>query len=346
VVHGLRLNAWMQAHQLFSYEHDFVRRGLVGEVLRQLHYPNTPRPMYFLSAAVYFALAALTARLAWEALPTLDDRRRQMAVVLLLVLPFALPHFAFDLGRGDSILYLMALPVIVWRRAPLLACAAIGVAGVLVHELFVVVQLPLLVWFFVGEGGWRDLLQRRVMVLVGAAAVAFVPIALYGNLDSISRQQFHAEIQERIPGYHEHGLGSPHTLLHMTAGSEVRRSLADLDEWSVVNVALSVLPAAFLLWAYLRLRGRQGLGRVALMLAPCSVLVLMGHDLTRWVSLASFNLLIALLVLVRDDPIPSDAWSRERLRVPVLLMAATVLGGPIGVITAYPIWDKLLDKAF
>jgi hypothetical protein len=339
---GLRLGPWMQAQQQFSYEHEFVRRGLVGELLRQVAYPNTPRPMYLLSAAVYFGVAALTARLAWDALAGLEHRRRQAATVLLVALPFALPHLAFDLGRADTFLYLMVLPLLVWRRTPVLASVAVGGAGVLVHELFLVVQLPLLVGSLVGDGGWRALLQRRVVALGTAAAVAFVAVALAGNLDSMTQSEFRAELQDRVPGYHDTNLGAPHTLLYMTPGSEVRRSLRDLDRWSAVNMAFAAVPAGLLLWAYVRLRrSRRDLARIGVILAPSAVLLLMGHDVTRWVALASFNLLIVLLLRLRDHPLRMTDIDLQALRVPVLLLAMSVLGGPIGTINAYPLWTKV-----
>src|SRR5262249_60842963 len=36
----LRLNPGLDGELRFDYRHEFIRRGLLGEVLRQLHYPT------------------------------------------------------------------------------------------------------------------------------------------------------------------------------------------------------------------------------------------------------------------------------------------------------------------
>jgi hypothetical protein len=76
------------------------------------------------------------------------------------------------------------------------------------------------------------------------------------------------------------------------------------------------------------------------------VLLLMGQDVTRWVALASFNLLVVLLMRLRDDPPRMAEIDVRALLVSVLLLALTVLGGPIGTINAYPLWAQVAGQVF
>src|SRR5262249_56957426 len=55
----LRLNPGLDGELRFDYRHEFIRRGLLGEVLRQLHYPTGGFAMVLFWLAGVCVVAAL-----------------------------------------------------------------------------------------------------------------------------------------------------------------------------------------------------------------------------------------------------------------------------------------------
>jgi len=299
-----------------------------------------------------------------SALPPVGPVARQVMTVVLLLLPFSMPYFASQLGRVDSVLYVLAIGLIVWRRAPWSVFLLCGVAGVLIHENFVVVELPLLAaclaWGRPIGALARD---RRLVLLAAGSAAAFVLVIVAGSLTSISASTLVAEIDREVPGYSayvEDSSFSATRALVGRGGFSFEATLGSYDMWTVADVFIAALPAVALAFFFARLhRSTDWAPRAAVAVAPVGLLFFLGIDVGRWVAMASFNLLGVLLIELRDRRVPASdmvvdrsAGDRNplsilvpRLRVPAVLVIASIALGPLGVNTAFPLWVEVAHRA-
>jgi hypothetical protein len=360
----LRLNPGIDGTLRFDYEHEFIRRGLLGETLTLVRYPSGGFAMFLFSVAAYCVLSALVVIVVDSALPPVPAVTRQVTTVVLLLLPFSMPYFASQLGRVDTVLYVLAITLIVWRRAPWAAFLLCGIAGVLIHENFVVVELPLIV-ACVASGRPIKALPRdaRIALCVAGGAAAFLLVMVAGSLTSMSESAFVAELDREVPGYSAYVADSSFSstrALEGRGGFSFDETLGRYDLWLVADVVIATIPAVALVFFFARLRGgTDWIPLAALAVAPVGLLFFLGIDLGRWVALASFNLLVVLLIELRDRPVPASDMVLEpaagdrnplavlvpRLRVPAVLVTASVALGPLGVNTAYPVWVEIVGHA-
>lgn len=340
----LRIEPWLEGQYNFSYEHEFVRRGLIGEVIRRSGFPDGSLALHNLSAVLYLALGGMVAWLAWSGFRKLDLRRRTLLSAGVLALPFSLPHFAFDIGRTDVIFYVVTLWLLGTSAPPVLVFAIVGLTAVLVHELFVLAFIPLLAYGLLRQHEAR-IAQPRLLALLAGAGIAAALVVVAGDLESVPEREYAQELEQAVPDYDgswADGNVPAHSMLYKDVGFQVRRSL---DRWAPVRVLhtlAAAVPGALLAWWLYRLRPDPAVLRgIAVTTLPLLTLFVLGIDAPRWVALMSFNvLLVGLLELCRrpatDEELARTGWISWAL-------AATILLGPIGVLKGYPVWATLWD---
>ena len=334
-------DAWVRGMHHLSYEHELIRRGLVGEVMRLTGVVDRPIPTFAVFAAVYLTCAVLLGCLIWQALAWLDDGSRAVATGLLLALPFAAPDLAFELGRYDTLLYVGVLLFVLGRRAPWWAYLLAGLIGPLIHEVFVVACVPLLVLSLLPD-------RRRLVALLGGCLVSGAVLLAWGDMSSRSEDQLVAEMDADVPGYA--GLAQddillPHKVLFDSPGENLRAVVDSYSPATAAHVAAGLVPLAVLLALYRWVRGpvnRAIVGRIAFVSLPLLVLFTVGIDVVRWVALASLNGLLVMLVDLRDRP--PDVVRSVQPRTAAVVLTATAIAGPVGTVAAYPLWQELIGR--
>lgn len=168
-----------KSYWLVSYEHGFVRRGLGGEILRQLPGPVTPHLV--LGAAVLVSVSsALVLLCVIAALVRRGDRSSLWLALLLAVSPLTL-EAAINKHRADQLglVVLVMLALAGGRRWGQVTAALLLAFLVLVHEGALVsyglFALPLLV----RQGRWPQ--WRRAALFFVPSAVATGVVLLHGR---------------------------------------------------------------------------------------------------------------------------------------------------------------------
>lgn len=295
-------------------DHGFLRRGLVGTLLRPLVTAvEDPFPwLLALMALLNLALVAVLIELVARRLPHRD--RPDMAVFLRIAVILGsggVMQWMNEHGNLDQVNFLILLGALALvARGHIVAAGVAAVAGVLVHEAFAVFALPLLAAAAWERGGLRPSLSVAV-----PGALAALALAAYGG----------SETAQAIP----HGIGQV----------AWRRGLFEVeDEWSARDLILTLwywlAIGALLLWWWMDNGRAQGLYLLAAF-APV-MLNVFGTDHPRWIGI---GLAVALIALCHGARV--FGWRAAGLS-PARAAAALVLilpFGPLSQVGLHP-WMK------
>lgn len=315
------ISKWLYTPWLFDYSHGFVKRGLLGELLRLLSIERSRPQIFLLSlivllvvAAVLFAVYTLPVRKARE---KLDGRRRdglRLFALFAVTSPATLSHFALDVGRFDHVLLLLAALSVYgvhrWGRVSALIVVLIsGGVGLLVHEIYAVAFLPLVIayWFYRNPGNRAF---RITGLLPFAVLLLSVPVlVLLGTPDQMTQRQYLSALRASFDGVAEGSVavlyrGLPENVAYTT---HHLLSIDSLQHHLVFAVVMA--PALYVLAVTVRtlVLAEKGmpdrLGLILVVAASVSPLLLypVGLDAFRWWALAITNLLASLAVLSHKE---------------------------------------------
>ncbi len=174
---------WMYTHWLYDYHFGFVKRGLVGEILRHL-IPGPQVPLEVVKA-LGWALWSIVAlfffyffSVVYRELRTHEEKERLFAFFIFCCLcPIGLRNYALDLGRLDQIGLLLLF--LQWFHPPALLTAMLTIIAVFVHEAFVFMFLPAVLLIVHRTQGFKGSIPVSV-----AAFAAVSIVVLHGQPDA------------------------------------------------------------------------------------------------------------------------------------------------------------------
>jgi hypothetical protein len=337
---------WSFTHWAFNYDHGIVKRSIVGEFVSHL---TSGRDLRQVAHASSLAIATMVAvATAWFYLRPFLRARTEGALIfgLLACTHFAtLQHFFYDLGRMDAIgLLIMLLGVISIERLPRATIAptifGLCALGIFVHEAFLVINVPLLLMYWVVR---RDPERWPPSPLVVGLLLIMVAVFVMTRNPAIGKDEYLLALVSAHGDWIQAGsLG----VLYGGVSVEAPRALAKLVEphrlFQNLVLGAALIPTLLLFWhatrkvAVARPSGQNATRVVIWMvsaLGPLGLYVI-GIDFARWWALALTNLflVVALAITFRDDV-------RSRVEAvlttqPMLVWAAlgvNLLVGPLGV---------------
>ena len=101
--------SFIQTHYLFNYEHEFLKRGFVGEVLRLSVKNLNADIVYNLSLFFLFFLSIIFFKIFFIDFNKDTDIHKLIFSTMVFVSPLTIQHFIFDIGRFDIINILITL---------------------------------------------------------------------------------------------------------------------------------------------------------------------------------------------------------------------------------------------
>jgi hypothetical protein len=296
------------SHWFVTYEHGFLRRALIGQLFSHVHFLSM-HAIVAIEACVFF-LALLLTVLVFRPLLWGSPAERRFAAFLLAA-PAFLPHMAYMDGEVDNFLYIAlllgAFALVRFGNVLGLIIATLWtIAGLLIHEAFVLMFYPLILVLAL------DLVHRRrirlgwVIAHFAIVAAAFVSIIHFGKLSG-SPAEWIANAQQRTDMRIDKIVFQ---VLDSSFAQQLRFVLhlyrPKLIATVLVTLALAIpygtvlwnwLSAAFAAREYSRMQTRWML---LILAAPLS-LSLVGHDVMRWVSALCINVSLYLLFLYGAD---------------------------------------------
>ena len=297
------------SHWFATYQHGFLRRALVGELLSRIGFLSS-RLILEIELAT-FTLACTLTILAFRRVlfGTLAERR---LAAFLLAAPAFLPHMAFMDGELDNFLYLAilvgAFALIRYENLLGLTIAtATTIVGLLIHEAFGLMFYPLILVLA------ADLVHRRRLRVHWVAAhftlvvAVFFAIIHFGKLTGDSAQWINSAQQRtdmRVDG-----------TVFLVLECSLREQLNFVRHLYTPKVVGSILltlalsiPYGVVLWRLVRtvcVYRRYSLAHSRCLLvvfaAPLA-LSFLGHDVMRWLSAMCINVSLYLLLIYRTTP--------------------------------------------
>jgi hypothetical protein len=337
-------DTWSMTHWAFNYRHGFIKRGLIGEIFSRLVGPVTV-PNVITASWLLMALLAGTMVFLFiaSALRQPDRLGTWLFGIVAITHSATIPRLVWDLGRHDHflLLILLACLAVLYRAPPvwrLLVIPPLCVIGLLIHEGFFFMFLPLIfaVWFY--EEGSK-LFWPKVAIIICMCAILFF-IQTFGTISNPQLYTFPSN--NYISVYNGLSYNIHHELLFIRHNAP-----------NVVNhilLALTLVPTFLLFWHLAEAspgikRHRRWERRIliAAALAPLS-LYLVAMDHFRWWGLGITNLFIVFAYLaLREDAVQDLADRVERAWVAVVcVVGVSLIFGPLGDMTyAYPAFNGL-----
>lgn len=302
-----------------TYEHGFVKRGLVGEVLSPLHWLSRSRLM----AVEYLFLAAAfgLTYLVFRSLLFGDATERRFSAALLCA-PALLPHIGYLFAQPDVTLYILLL-LCVWLflhvrlTVAAVASCAICCVALLEHEAFSLMFYPLIAAILL-----HLVLRRRLHWGIAAAhvvlfAATFVAVMHWGTL-KVSPDAILAEVQARTDAGIQRQVFDVMASTFAEQEALVRRMYTP-GVWRIlVASVLLTVPYLWLLAILVRQTlkaantGAVQRGLTLGMFASPLLLFALGHDTTRWIGAMCIDATLFLLFLYLTEP--DDSAARMTLR--------------------------------
>jgi hypothetical protein len=324
-----------------TYEHGFVKRGLVGELLSPVHW--LPRTRLMTAEYLFLAVAFVLTYLVFRRLLFGDTSERRLSAALLSA-PALLPHIGYLFAQPDVTLYtLLLLCVWLFLRTPLGVAAAGSCAlcclALLGHEAFCLMFYPLIAAILLHLVLRRRMHWAVALVHVLIFTLAFVAVMHWGTL-KVSPDRIVAEAQARTD------VGIQRQLFDVMASrfAEQEALVRRMYSREVIRVLIgTVVLTTPYVWLLARLvngtlrnAGASAVQRVATIILFASPLLLcvLGHDTTRWMGAMCIDATLFILFMYLTEAEGSAvrgylrSWATGQSFVPWLVYLIGI--GPYG----------------
>ena len=162
------ISSFIQTHHLFNYEHEFLKRALVGEILR-LSFENLDADIIFnLSLFFLIILSIVLFKIFFINFNKDNNINKLIFSMMVFVSPLTLQHYIFDIGRFEILnIFITLLSFLIIKKFhkntiltvififPLLNCM------LLIHEgsFFMFIPMVFGFWFFKSSEAKTFLIQ-------------------------------------------------------------------------------------------------------------------------------------------------------------------------------------------
>ncbi len=324
-----------------TYQHGFVKRGLVGEFFSPLRMMTrgTLTAIEYLFLAAAFALTYVVFRNV-----IFGSEAESRFAGALLVAPAALPHIGYLFAQPDVTLYILVLLclALLLRATPGMAALVtcpLCCLGLLAHEAFCLMFYPLIAAVLLHLCVRRRLRWIAAVAHVLVVSAVFAAILHWGKL-KVSSDAMLAEAQSRT------NVGVQRQLYDVMASTLAQQwalvhRMYSADVVRVLGLTLVLSAPYFVLLTRLLNGAMRSAGCRPLQIASTWVLFLsplllcaLGHDTTRWIGAICLDATLFVLYLYLEDTRDGSvrryllAWAQGPSYVPWLIYLIAV--GPYG----------------
>lgn len=354
-----RVGPFHLTHWTFTYEHGFIKRALVGDVVGRIVGPPSTALLTGLSFALTIVLAAMLLRLFLE--PARREARFGAWLFALVAGTHSgtISNLVYDVGRFDQIglLILLGCLAVLRRGTPTMRWVLVPatcVIGLLVHEAFLFMSLPLIlaIWHYEDAG---SRVRMKLVVMVCMIGLAWI-IGNAGRMTALPIEEYVAQLEAR----HAFPISANSArVLYVDSRQNLDETMSSLLDRRQLGyhaiLLLTMLPTLVLFGRIAREFGggdRAARRRQIMIISALAPLALyaFGIDIFRWWAVAVTNLFITFAYLaVRENAARRLAVVVERM--PVIsagIVVTSMAAGPLGILRPYPLFLSVsswtLDK--
>lgn len=349
---------WRYTHYLFNYKDEFVKRGLIGELISLL-YNNISYDLVSIFSYIVLGILFYLFFIFFSKLYLVYDKNPGAfsLIVIAFCSPATLQHFALDVGRFDLIIYSIFILIILAinsfsNKNKLIIFIIINLSlslSILVHEaaFFMILPLSIVFWNYANHSK-KNLILQIISFLFILILTFFA--STYGKYTSLDFES-HLKNLEKI--YGNRVIGDSLSVIHhasikenltktIKVGINFKRLLDHLF------FTFFMLPFFYLIYnLYLSVKNQLNFRIKVVFLTSLSPLALypLGHDHFRWLSLAITNFIISIFFIIyRDDALRKQALSffEEREKLVAFVVFFSFISGPLGVIESFDIINHIV----
>lgn len=340
-------NDWRFTHWLFNYQIEFVKRGLLGEILTELNfyksYANLQIIWLCISCSlsiIYFYIISRTIHFEKTTIPFL------LFSILALTSSGTLQHFIYDFGRFDSVnlillmVTLLIIPKINHKVLPFLI-ATVASIMILIHEASFFLFVPLMIsyWYFIDP---KDLSQKLIVSLF-IVFITFL-VSTKGKFQSENLNQHYTQATKE---YGTNVSKSSLAVLHRDFNQNVEFTIKSINQkriFDYISFIISSLPIFilfFVIFKSLLKLTETNITHILLVLACFAPLALypLGEDHFRWWSIVITNIFIIVSLLAYHSEAIYNIVAEKTYHHKKLIFTAIIFSfllGPLGNPSAYP----------
>lgn len=349
---------WVATHWVFNYELEFVKRGLIGEIIRVFIGDISRDKIAIMANVAVFAFYFFICYVFFKLLKVNKLKSGGLVLFLFFASHPAVMHFFADVGRFDCfvlILMLMAGFVIRFSNHGLFKDVfvfSVFFVSAVLHEASVFMTFPMIVSFYFlnDKSELKYSFFKMLLLLVFFFAILFF-IYKFGGVSSMDLQ---SHLNYLVLKYGDWISLSSLKVIHEVGVSEnialtVRRGLSFERLLQHFVFVFSILLPLFILYKKVLSGILFGLSRkeVLFLISAISPLALYpaGHDHFRWWSIAMVNFFIAFCYILHTHPSEAKYLSASVLKNRRLMIGGiffSLIIGPVGIMESFNI--KLVEK--
>ncbi len=328
-------------HWLFNYEYQFVKRGLVGSILKILNIKPTIEVVYLFSYVILFFMFFLYIKYFWKAIKKYKSEKSMFLFFLLVIFHSGtLQHFHYDIGRFDQIGIIAIILLINWLPRVTIMIQVITILLsfiilILIHEALFIIAGPLIFvyWiYFINNKPQFSLLKISIFLFLSMLTFLVSKYGLmqvvtednyylilsknYGNavdIDAVS--VLYRNIKDNFAYAEKIGFSFGHHILMLIVVAPLIYlfSILFYKYYTIINNLIDKFKYLLLVFSALS----------TLMLYPIAV------DRFRWISLAITNIFIIVTTLIREEKFKTvtvNIFNRYRIIIGITLFLSLLLG--------------------
>lgn len=326
------------AHYYINYlDFGFTKRGLVGTLLKITgSYPSVVTIEY-MAFGMGLSICFTTGYAIYQLRSYFDSVSYILFAGLLIFNPGTLANLGYDLGRFDQLLILCTIFSLYFiYKGELLKLIAISIIGLLIHELFLIMFLPMLLYVTVSHS---KLGLRETRYLVGTIASVLALLFFFGKIESKSFQEIAATIT--VEGFN---FGDYGRIWKSTFWENIRYTFDSIATFSSGDLTKLALGATYTVLTFLLLIMIFSYNHLdwrgfALIFFASLPIFFLGLDYSRWYSLMIINGFVYFVFLIIHSEKSRMQITNQHRTVILLLLIIGIILGPIGIIRSFPFFN-------
>lgn len=328
------------AHYYINYyDFGFVKRGLVASLIKTLVGQPTVAFIHYAGFIMGLVVCCLGTYLIWKMREHFGTKSYLLFAAFIIFNSGTFINLGYDMGRFDQLLIICSILSLYFiRQGALFKLIAISVVALLIHEMYIILFFPLLLYIVVyhSEFTWRELRYWGFSIGLVLAFLFFL-----GKIEGKSFEQIAQTIE--VDGFQFWKFG---VIWTRTLGENLSYTLDYISGYSPEAAIRLIFGAVYTLVTLIVLTMISTYNKMdwygyGVILMAGLIIFFLAIDYSRWYSLIIINSFIyfGFCTLCRDESRDGKlVLTKSHMAVISLLLILGLILGPIGIMRAFPLF--------
>ncbi len=343
---------WRTYPYFFSYNLEFMKRGLIGTIFDLLNLAPTQRSIFLLA----LFLSNFTFFLVYKYFRKMFGRSQYASVLLLFFLffftvsPATFWNFGHQAGRADLFNFvielLMIFIIIEEKRNFYLFLPIFFSVGILIHEAFIFMGIPVVLAFLVNALVKKTISRSIFIYSIISILLTSIVIIIYGRISHANLELLYMRMyNEPFPGK----LKTFQFFMVITTSLSTNISITlgrylTLSMWKNMFLALPFVLAH--IHIYIKTINFRSLSVINKLFYVSPFLIfpmfILGIDFYRWFSMMLINMYIIMAYFIYINIIKIRSLNTESIRIALYIIFFYTFLGPFSASRAFDYVNAIL----